>query len=601
MHEKVGTHYHWIPELYRRMKLPVFDGVQEALQRYNIERKRRLAEIKTNEHKKRRVQSKIKRTQMGKLRAMWSLKHGRHTYGHDEDDLECGVDVVAKGSRGEKPQQRRCKACGLSTHQRSNHKDCPSNKGRGATTSSQRGDTSTNDMSLYADLEHESASDNSVLSDVSDVSCLEDDIIDNVSSVQCTCGADGRAHKKGCPMNSRNRYPGRSLFPTMPDYSLEPPADKCNPGESCKAPPAKRRKVNMKVGDYVCIHHSSMGKYHLPCRIVGCFGDKYQVYCSKGILNTSIPGSELIVPLSKCLSIQLHKWRLAPRVSLKSVVSDPAVTECCDCSFPKSSKCTVILSSSEDEDEGVGRGIWVKNELYSLTNDDREMVASPKWLTDKIITAAQMLILQHFPSMSGLQPPCVQHVLAFKVHSGEFIQIVHVRNNHWCVVSTVGCENGVVNVYDSLYPSVSMKTITLIASMVFNSLPKLVVRMMDVEKQSNGADCGVLAIAYMYVFDICSGFDPCQIKFDHRFIRQHLVTCFENCQFQRFPVLGERKNARVKFSKSVELHCSCRMPEQPGDEMVECDSCHVWYHRHCMDIPSEVFGVSEVSWKCKAC
>ena len=27
------------------------------------------------------------------------------------------------------------------------------------------------------------------------------------------------------------------------------------------------------------------------------------------------------------------------------------------------------------------------------------------------------------------------------------------RNNHWCVVSTVGCEN--VNVYDSLYSSVS--------------------------------------------------------------------------------------------------------------------------------------------------
>ena len=27
MHAKFG---HWIPELYRRMKLPVFDGVQEA-------------------------------------------------------------------------------------------------------------------------------------------------------------------------------------------------------------------------------------------------------------------------------------------------------------------------------------------------------------------------------------------------------------------------------------------------------------------------------------------------------------------------------------------------------------------------------------------
>ena len=38
-------------------------------------------------------------------------------------------------------------------------------------------------------------------------------------------------------------------------------------------------------------------------------------------------------------------------------------------------------------------------------------------------------------------------------------------NNHWCVVSTVGCENGAVNVYDSLYSSVSSKTIHLIASM----------------------------------------------------------------------------------------------------------------------------------------
>ena len=87
--------------------------------------------------------------------------------------------------------------------------------------------------------------------------------------------------------------------------------------------------------------------------------------------------------------------------------------------------------------------------------------------------------------------------------------------------------------YDSLYPSVSMKTITLIVSMVFNSLPKLVVRMMDVEKQSNGADCGVLAIAYL--FDICSGFDPCQVKFDHRFIRQHLVTCWIIASFNAFP------------------------------------------------------------------
>ena len=35
--------------------------------------------------------------------------------------------------------------------------------------------------------------------------------------------------------------------------------------------------------------------------------------------------------------------------------------------------------------------------------------------------------------------------------------------------------------------------------------------------------------------------------------------------------------------------------------MAKCDSCHIWYHHHCMDIPSEVFGESEVHWECKRC
>ena len=34
--------------------------------------------------------------------------------------------------------------------------------------------------------------------------------------------------------------------------------------------------------------------------------------------------------------------------------------------------------------------------------------------------------------------------------------------------------------------------------------------------------------------------------------------------------------------------------------MAECDVCHVWYRRHCMDIPTEVFGGEDaVHWECK--
>ena len=70
---------------------------------------------------------------------------------------------------------------------------------------------------------------------------------------------------------------------------------------------------------------------------------------------------------------------------------------------------------------------------------------------------------------------------------------------------------GVVNVYDSLYSSVSNKTIHLIANMVYSSSSTLEVRMMDVAKQS---DCGILSIAY--AFDLCSGNDPCEVKYDHK-------------------------------------------------------------------------------------
>ena len=42
MHAKFGISYHWIPDLYRRMKLPVFDGVREALEKHNLQHKRKL-------------------------------------------------------------------------------------------------------------------------------------------------------------------------------------------------------------------------------------------------------------------------------------------------------------------------------------------------------------------------------------------------------------------------------------------------------------------------------------------------------------------------------------------------------------------------------
>ena len=122
---------------------------------------------------------------------------------------------------------------------------------------------------------------------------------------------------------------------------------------------------------------------------------------------------------------------------------------------------------------------------------------------------------------------------------------------------------------------------------MFSPAKQLVVRMMDVGRQSNGSDCGVLALAFAY--DICSGNDSCKIKYNHRSMRQHLAECLEKCRLSRFPAVGERRTVSVRHTQSVDLYCSCRLPEEIGDKMAECGVCKTWYHKHCMDIPNYVF------------
>ena len=46
MHQKHDLANHWIPELYNRLNLPVYDGIQEALEASNKKRKELLCEKK---------------------------------------------------------------------------------------------------------------------------------------------------------------------------------------------------------------------------------------------------------------------------------------------------------------------------------------------------------------------------------------------------------------------------------------------------------------------------------------------------------------------------------------------------------------------------
>ena len=150
-------------------------------------------------------------------------------------------------------------------------------------------------------------------------------------------------------------------------------------------------------------------------------------------------------------------------VSFRNVINDSFCIDICNCVLSKSAEDIIELTRSDEMSTDIT--MWVHNAVYSLTNGDKEIVLSLSgWLNDSIISAAQKLIIQHFPLMSGLQPP-LQQAWGFDVHRGEFVQI-HVHNSHWCVVSNIECEDDTVDYYDSMYPSVSSQTMQLIATLM---------------------------------------------------------------------------------------------------------------------------------------
>uniref|UniRef100_A0A8W8MAF0 SWIM-type domain-containing protein n=1 Tax=Magallana gigas TaxID=29159 RepID=A0A8W8MAF0_MAGGI len=98
---------------------------------------------------------------------------------------------------------------------------------------------------------------------------------------------------------------------------------------------------------------------------------------------------------------------------------------------------------------------------HSKTNtsrsDEIDMIGDPKeMLTDVHINAAQKLLTQQFPKMHGLQDTILGSKLQFAIETGDFIQILHDGALHWLTISNLFCNDNCVDIFDSLYTSVSM-------------------------------------------------------------------------------------------------------------------------------------------------
>ena len=105
------------------------------------------------------------------------------------------------------------------------------------------------------------------------------------------------------------------------------------------------------------------------------------------------------------------------------------------------------------------------------------------------------------------------------------LQIIHCsERNHWITATTIGCESGVIKVYDSLY-TILDKPPSIVLANLFHCEDKLFKnRVVRPQKQNGGLDCGVFAIAFATSIAINHKVNT---KFDQARMRAHLVSCLE--------------------------------------------------------------------------
>ena len=239
--------------------------------------------------------------------------------------------------------------------------------------------------------------------------------------------------------------------------------------------------------------------------------------------------------------------------------------------------------------------------LLGLYPADRLCLTNGKWVTDNIINAYQQLLRNAYPHIGGLENTSVGETLAFTIQKGEFVQVLHVSGCHWITISTMECQQGVVNVYDSIPScSVSLRTKEQIAAIICTQAKEIILEFPAVQSQRGSSDCGLFALAY--ATSLCMGDNPVQTNYVQHMLRSHLLDCLTQRTISAFPMTSRKKKVTQPRGKvTVQLFCHCRQPEE--GKMVQCDQCMEWYHSQCETVPSSVWKSADTTskWHCKSC
>ena len=180
--------------------------------------------------------------------------------------------------------------------------------------------------------------------------------------------------------------------------------------------------------------------------------------------------------------------------------------------------------------------------MYILKKEDQHLLLSKDaWLNDRIMDAAQKLICKEIGTDESYQSVLNSEkktIDSFHPVSQEHVQLLHDGANHWFLSF---CSNGRVHVCDSLRSSLTRSSRKSIRSLYKHYVAdggEQIVTFLSVQKQPDGHNCGLFAIAYLA--EILDGRSPSEAVFDVNKMSEHLITCLEMQRLTPFPKVSNQ-------------------------------------------------------------
>ena len=101
-----------------------------------------------------------------------------------------------------------------------------------------------------------------------------------------------------------------------------------------------------------------------------------------------------------------------------------------------------------------------------LFSEDKLVIEGQCQLNNRHINFVQAILRAQFPKCDGLQ-----NTLLLRLNiANKMVQILHIRNNHWAVISNLHCSGNDLKMYDTAYDDIHSSTMALLNSMLEESI-----------------------------------------------------------------------------------------------------------------------------------